>query len=90
MIEDVAIILTPSGHVKSCFSETAPSEEMRKRSSRLVLKPELVDGLDGLAAGDSIKVTLYQAVVKEFGSNADLRVSLRRLRSCVRGIRSLR
>jgi tRNA-Thr(GGU) m(6)t(6)A37 methyltransferase TsaA len=55
----LAITLEPIGHVESRFQENTPSEEMRDHLSRLVLRPDLVEGLDGLAAGDAIVVLFY-------------------------------
>jgi len=53
------IALTPIGHVESAFSESASLEEMRRHRSRLVVRPDLAAGLEGLAAGDRIVVLFY-------------------------------
>lgn len=53
------ITLTPIGHVESRFAEPVASEEMRRHPSRLVLRPDLAEGLDGLAAGDWLVVLFY-------------------------------
>lgn len=50
------ISFAPIGHVESEFSEYAPSEEMRARPSRIVLRPELAAGLMGLEPGQHILV----------------------------------
>lgn len=50
------ITLTPIGHVESEFKEYAPSEEMRQRPSRIVVRPELAPGLMGLEPGHDILV----------------------------------
>ena len=42
------ISFTPIGWVESEFSGYAPSEEMRQRPSRIVLRPEMAPGLMGL------------------------------------------
>jgi formylmethanofuran dehydrogenase subunit E len=59
MIEDAVITLTPIGHVESHFSEPTSPEEIRQHPSLLVLRPELVEGLDGLEVGDPIVVLFY-------------------------------
>ena len=43
--ETPAITFTPIGWVESEFSGYAPSDEMRKRPSRIVLRPEMAPGL---------------------------------------------
>ncbi|MDH7486556.1 MAG: tRNA (N6-threonylcarbamoyladenosine(37)-N6)-methyltransferase TrmO [Anaerolineae bacterium] len=53
------ITLTPIGHVESRFTEPEPLEEMRRHPSRLVLRPDLAGGLDGLAVGDWLVVLFY-------------------------------
>ena len=42
------VTFTPVGWVESEFGGYAPSEEMRKRPSRIVLRPEMAPGLMGL------------------------------------------
>ena len=42
------ITFTPVGWVESEFAGYAPSDEMRKRPSRIVLRPEMAAGLMGL------------------------------------------
>ena len=42
------ITFTPIGWVESEFSGYAPSDEMRKRPSRIVLRPDMSAGLMGL------------------------------------------
>jgi len=53
------ITLIPIGQVRSSYCEPAPSEEMRQAVSRLVLHPDLAEGLDGLSAGDEILVLFF-------------------------------
>lgn len=53
------ITLIPIGHVESCFAEPEPLEEMRRHPARLVLRPDLAEGLQGLAAGDWLVVLFY-------------------------------
>jgi len=59
MSEGAAIVLSPIGHVEGRFDESAPVEEMRQYPSRLVVRQDLADGLDGLAEGDRILVLFY-------------------------------
>lgn len=42
------VTFTPIGWVESEFSGYAPSDEMRRRPSRIVLRPEMAPGLMGL------------------------------------------
>ena len=42
------VTFTPIGWVESEFPGYAPSDEMRKRPSRIVLRPEMAPGLMGL------------------------------------------
>ena len=50
---------TPIGYVESEFAGYAPSEEMRARPSRIILRPELAPGLMGLTAGQPILVLFH-------------------------------
>ena len=50
---------TPIGYVESEFKDYAPSEEMRRRPSRIVVRPELEPGLMGLAVGQDILVLFH-------------------------------
>ena len=52
------IQVAPIGHVRSGFSGYAPSDEMRRESSAIVVYPEFADGLMGLEPGDRI-LTLF-------------------------------
>lgn len=45
---DSLVTFTPIGWVESEFASYAPSDEMRKRPSRIVLRPEMAPGLMGL------------------------------------------
>ena len=54
-----AVCFVPIGYVESEFAGYAPSEEMRGRLSRIVLRPELAPGLMGLAAGQFILVLFH-------------------------------
>lgn len=56
--ETSVIELTPIGYVRSQFTEYAPSDEMRKRPSKIVVHSDFADGVMGLEAGDSI-LTLF-------------------------------
>ncbi|MCY4366003.1 MAG: tRNA (N6-threonylcarbamoyladenosine(37)-N6)-methyltransferase TrmO [Chloroflexi bacterium] len=46
--KDTAVTFTPIGVVESEFDGYASSDEMRKRPSRIVLRPEMAPGLMGL------------------------------------------
>ena len=50
------VTFTPVGWVESEFSSYAPSNEMRNRPSRIVLRPELAPGLMGLEEEQHILV----------------------------------
>lgn len=52
------ISIVPIGYVRSGFSGYAPSDEMRRESSAIVVYPEFADGLMGLEPGDRI-LTLF-------------------------------
>ena len=56
---DPTVTLTPIGRVESEFAGYAPSEEMRERPARIVLRPELAPGLMGLEAGQYILVLFH-------------------------------
>ena len=53
-----AIIIKPIGYVRSEFAGYAPSDEMRRRPSRIVVGADFAAGLMGLAPGDRI-LTLF-------------------------------
>jgi tRNA-Thr(GGU) m(6)t(6)A37 methyltransferase TsaA len=57
--QEEAIPFTPIGHVEGVFRDYAPSEEMRRHYSRIVLRPELAPGLMGLAPGQHILVLFH-------------------------------
>ena len=52
------ISVVPIGYVRSRFAGYAPSEEMRREPSTIVVYPEYADGLMGLEPGDHI-LTLF-------------------------------
>jgi tRNA-Thr(GGU) m(6)t(6)A37 methyltransferase TsaA len=54
-----SIAFTPIGHVEGRFKEYAEAEEMRRYSSRIVLRPELAPGLMGLEPGQHILVLFH-------------------------------
>lgn len=56
---DPPATFTPIGYVESEFADYAPSDEMRARPSRIILRPELAPGLLGLTAGQSILVLFH-------------------------------
>ncbi len=53
-----AIAITPIGHARSRFSGYAPSDEMRRCPSQIVVLPEFADGVMGLEPGGQI-LTLF-------------------------------
>ena len=53
------VTFNPIGWVESEFSGYAPSEEMRERPSRIVLRPELAPGLMGLEADQYLLVLFH-------------------------------
>ena len=50
--------VVPIGHVQSGFRDYAPSDEMRRERSTIVVHPEFAGGLMGLEPGDQI-LTLF-------------------------------
>ena len=50
--------VVPIGYVRSGFRDYAPSDEMRREQSVIVVHPEFADGLMGLEPGDQI-LTLF-------------------------------
>ena len=75
--EAATITFTPVGWVESEFASYAPSDEMRKRPSRIVLRPEMAAGLMGLDTEQHILVlfNLHRATEYELqlhpGHNPD-------------------
>ena len=71
------VTFTPIGWVESEFSGYAPSDEMRRRPSRIVLRPDMAPGLMGLEAERHILVlfNLHRATEYELqlhpGHNPD-------------------
>ena len=71
------ITFTPIGWVESEFAGYAPSEEMRQRPSRIVLRPDMAPGLMGLEDEQHILVlfNLHRATQYELqlhpGHNPD-------------------
>jgi formylmethanofuran dehydrogenase subunit E len=53
------IPLRPIGHVESDVHHAAPPEQIRAHESRLVLKEEFTEGLEGLQAGDRLTVVFH-------------------------------
>lgn len=51
-----SITLTPLGFIKSQFDTNTPAEVMRGQTSQLIINPEFVPGLMGLAPGQDILV----------------------------------
>ena len=55
---DGDIAITPIGYVCSTFAGYAPSDEMRRHPSQIVIRAEFAAGLMGLSPGDHI-LTLF-------------------------------
>ena len=53
------VTFNPIGWVESEFPGYAPSDEMRERPSRIVLRPELAPGLMGLEADQYVLVLFH-------------------------------
>jgi len=53
---DSSIVFAPIGYVENGFDEPAAPETIRAAESRIVLRPELVEGLFGLEAGQKLLV----------------------------------
>lgn len=53
------LTFSPIAFVKSQFKTNTPAEEMRKRHSQLIVKPEFGPGLMGLEAGGDILVLFH-------------------------------
>lgn len=51
--------LTPIAFVKNSFNTNTPAEEIRSKSSQLVVEPEVVPGLLGLQPGTDILILFY-------------------------------
>ncbi len=69
---DDAISVTPIGHVRSRFDGYAPSDEMRKRQSQIVVHAEFADGLMGLEPGDHILTLFFLHRAAEVGYELQL------------------
>jgi len=67
-----AISVVPIGYVRSRFSGYAPSDEMRRKTSTIIVYPEYADGLMGLELGDRI-LTLF-VLHRAVPSGYDLRL----------------
>ena len=52
------ITIQPIGHIRSQFTDYAPSDAMRSQPSQIVISPQFAPGLLGLAPGDRI-LTLF-------------------------------
>ena len=70
--ERESISVVPIGYVRSRFSEYAPSDEMRRETSTIIVYPEYADGLMGLEPGDKI-LTLF-ALHRAVDSGYELRL----------------
>jgi tRNA (adenine37-N6)-methyltransferase len=53
------ILFRSIGHVENEFPDTGPPEQIRAAESRIVLDPDLAEGLVGLEPGQSLLVVFY-------------------------------
>ncbi len=53
------IVYQAIGHVENIFDEPDKPEKIRAVESRIVLKPELVDGLQGLEPGQRVMIVFH-------------------------------
>jgi tRNA-Thr(GGU) m(6)t(6)A37 methyltransferase TsaA len=53
------ISLTPIGIVENSITEMLPPEQIKQQPSRVVLKPELAAGLEGLQPGQNIMIVFH-------------------------------
>ena len=51
--------MVPIGHVENGFDHLARPEEIKATTSRIVLEPELAEGLTGLEPGDRVMVVFH-------------------------------
>jgi len=56
---DAPIVFRAIGYVENSFTQPAPPEAIRSVESRIILRPDLVEGLEGLGPGDSLLVLFY-------------------------------
>ena len=66
------IEITPIGYVRSPFTGYAPSDEMRREPSQIVVFPEFADGLMGLEPGQQV-LTLF-VLHRATGTGYELRL----------------
>ena len=57
--QDSQYPLTPIGFVENTYDEPAPAPEIRAVESRIILEPELIEGLAGMEPGQQIMVLFY-------------------------------
>jgi tRNA-Thr(GGU) m(6)t(6)A37 methyltransferase TsaA len=57
--EEQAITFTAIGYVENQFDEPVSSEEIRAVESRIVLNPDLVEGMQGLEPGQQLLVVFH-------------------------------
>jgi tRNA-Thr(GGU) m(6)t(6)A37 methyltransferase TsaA len=57
--ENDSVAYHPIGVVRNRFDASSHMDEMRAGSSKIVLRPDLTAGLEGLAAGEQIMVLFY-------------------------------
>lgn len=59
MADKEEVCYRPIGYVENSFDELAAPADIRAVESRIVLKPGLVDGLQGLQAGQQLLVVFH-------------------------------
>ena len=57
--KEQAITFTAIGHVENQFDEPVTSEEIRAVESRIVLNPDLVEGMQGIEPGQQLMVVFH-------------------------------
>ena len=58
-ISQEPVTFVPIGHVENSFDHTAPPDEIKTVESRIILSPELVEGLTGLEPGGRVMVIFH-------------------------------
>ena len=60
------VTFQPIGYVENDFDEPVTSEQIKAVESRIVLDPDLVEGLDNLKPGQQIMVIFYFHLSQDF------------------------
>jgi len=56
---DIKVTYHPIGHIENEFDQPASPERIREVESRIILNPDLVEGLTGLEPGGQVMVVFY-------------------------------